>query len=133
MTFCLPNGICSSVVSLAPNGTVQSARGAKNHRRMPCGLVKLWPKPGLTMCLGVISQHLGVILFLKLMLFLHHALDIWKRPEYGQLKLNVDTAEPPNSEFVGIGAIIRDHTGLVFRAMAKKNFLELMSLLLMNV
>ncbi|GMN61025.1 hypothetical protein TIFTF001_030109 [Ficus carica] len=104
MTFCQTNGICSSVVSLAPNG-VQRARGAK---------------PGLTMCLGVLSQHLGVILLLKLMLFLHLALDIWKPPKYGQLKLNVRAAVPPNFEFVSIGAIIRDHTGVVFGAMAKK-------------
>ncbi|PON48917.1 Ribonuclease H-like domain containing protein [Trema orientale] len=44
----------------------------------------------------------------------------WELPHPGRLKLNVDVACFFDQGFIGIGAIIRDATGIVCAAMSKR-------------
>ncbi|KAI9191588.1 hypothetical protein LWI28_010488 [Acer negundo] len=44
---------------------------------------------------------------------------VWCPPPRGYLKLNTDVAVKPNSNFIGIGAVIRDGDGKVITALSK--------------
>ncbi|GMN35433.1 hypothetical protein TIFTF001_048455, partial [Ficus carica] len=45
--------------------------------------------------------------------------DVWLPPQSGYLKLNVDASVSPESDHIGIGAVIRDEKGRILGAMAK--------------